>query len=110
MDEWLRDAVPGYISDITEHRITVAGAWSAAPSCSCVDNLHNPDAAGRLPSCAGDRQVVEALNCLVDRGFMLMDWSHSWPPAATADDLRDRGFTVNSFRILTFDGTWFRAV
>jgi hypothetical protein len=106
---WLRDTVPGFVSDISNNRITVSGAWAASPPCACLNGPHNPDAAGRLPACADDLQMVEALNCLVDRGFMLMEWGHSWPPAAVAYELRDRGFAVRDFRAVTFDGKWFRA-
>lgn len=69
---WLRDTVPGFVSDVSDQRITVSGVWSGSPSCACPEKRHNPDAAGRLTLTGGDLQVVEALNCLVDRGFMLM--------------------------------------
>ncbi len=107
---WRHDTVPGYVSDVSDGRITVSGAWSTAPSCTCPEAPHISDAAGRLPQCDGDQALVEALNCLVDRGFMLMNWGHSWPPARAADDLRQRGFAVHAFRIVTFDGAWFQAI
>jgi hypothetical protein len=105
---WLRDTVPGFVSDISDGRITVSGAWSAAPLCTCRETSHCPDPVGRLPRCATDGELVDTLNCLAQRGFMLMDWNHSWHPAAVAEDLRDRGFAVGAFRTVTFDGTWFR--
>ena len=107
---WLRGAVPAYVSAVSDQQITVGGAWFQAPTCTCLATPHIPNAAGCLPPAPTDPEIVATLNCLVARGFMLMDFDHSWPPVAVADSLRARGFDILPFRTLTFDGKYFRVV
>ena len=105
MTEWRHSDVPAYITDISANHIHLGGS-SLNTSCQCAGSIrHAVRGSIRFES---DQELVDAINCLVTRGAMLMDYEHSWPPAAVAEDLREKGYPVEGFRKVWFDGTSFR--
>jgi hypothetical protein len=103
---WRHSEVPSFISDISANRIGLSGK-SPEAACQCKGPTRHDHRTSILFE--NDLELAEAINCLVARGVMLMDYEHSWPPAAVADSLREKGYSIRDFRRVSFDGTWFKA-
>jgi hypothetical protein len=98
--------VPAHVADVSARRIRVAGRVGDAPPCRCTGAPHATT--GLALGFDSDDEVIAALNCLIRRGFLLMEWGHSWPPAAVAAHFREKGAMIEPFQVVTFDGTWYR--